>query len=59
MIAYSEFTLASLEKVNSLFGEYFGSRIGDIVDLQAKIDQILNTNTVGCWKKIIHVSYWK
>ena len=49
MIGDSECTLASLEKVNAAFGEYFGNRIGEIIDTQAKIEQICPVGQNGEW----------
>ena len=45
----SECTLASIEKVNSPFGEYFGNRMGEIHDNQAKIEQICPVGENGEW----------
>ena len=49
MIGGSECTLASLESVNSVFGEYFGNRIGEAVDCQLKIEQICPVGQSGEW----------
>ena len=37
LLGDSECTLASLEKTSGAFGEYFGNRVGDIYDNQARI----------------------
>ena len=49
IIGDSECTLASLEKVSGAFGEYFGNRIGEIVDNQAKIEQYCPVGNDGEW----------
>ena len=49
MIGDSECTLASLEKVNSAFGEYFGNRVGEIVDFQARIEKFCPVGNNGEW----------
>ena len=49
MIGDSECTLASLEKVNAPFGEYFGNRIGEIQDNQAKIEKFCRVGKAGEW----------
>ena len=49
MIGDSECTLASLEKVNSAFGEYFGNRVGEIVNLQANIEKYCPVGNDGEW----------
>ena len=49
MIGDSECTLACLEKVNSAFGEYFGNRIGEIFELQAKIELHCKVGYDGEW----------
>ena len=49
IIGDSECTLASLEKVNAAFGEYFGNRIGEIIDTQAKIERICPVGRNGEW----------
>ena len=48
-IGDSECTLASLEKINAPFGEYFGNRIGEIQDAQAKIEKICPVGENGEW----------
>jgi hypothetical protein len=45
----SECTLASIEKVNGAFGEYFGNRIGEIFDNQAKIEELCPVGENGEW----------
>ena len=40
IVGDSECTLASLESTSAPFGEYFGNRIGEVVDNQAKIENI-------------------
>ena len=42
-IGDSECTLASLEKVKAAFGEYFGNRVGEIMDTLAKIEQLIQS----------------
>ena len=49
MIGDSECTLASLEKVSGAFGEYFGNRIGEILDNQAKIERFCPVGNNGEW----------
>lgn len=49
MIGDSECTLASLEKVNAAFGEYFGNRICEITDVQAQVEQICPVGRNGEW----------
>ena len=49
MIGDSECTLASLEKVNAAFGEYFGNRIGEILECQARIEQYCPVGRNGEW----------
>ena len=49
MIGYSECTLASLEKINSAFGEYFGICVGGIVNLQTKIEKYCVVWNDGEW----------
>ena len=48
-IGDSECTLASLEKTNSAFGEYFGNRLGEILENQAKIEKICPVGYNGEW----------
>ena len=43
-IGDSECTLASLEKIDAAFGEYFGNRVGEIIDSHAKIEQLINSS---------------
>ena len=50
LIGDSECTLACLEKVNAAFGEYFGNRIGEIIDTLAKIESL-----VGSSVHVVHV----
>ena len=38
-IGDSECILACLEKTNCAFGEYFGNRVGEILDTQAQIEK--------------------
>ena len=45
----SECTLASIEKVSAAFGEYFGNRIGEVLDNQAKIEQFCPVGLNGEW----------
>ena len=49
MIGDSECVLASLEKVNAAFGEYFGNRCGEILNLQALIEKICLVGNNGEW----------
>ena len=49
-IGDSECILACLEKVNAAFGEYFGNRIGEIIDTFAKIELL-----VGSSVQVAHV----
>ena len=39
-IGDSECILACLEKTNCALGEYFGNRVGEILDTQAKIERM-------------------
>ena len=48
-IGDSECTLASIEKVNSPFGEYFGNRIGEIQSIQAEIETHCVVGEDGEW----------
>ena len=48
-IGDSECTLSSLEKVNGAFGEYFGNRIGEIMDIQAQIEKFCPVGQNGEW----------
>ena len=43
----SECTLASFEKVNGAFGEWFGNRLGEIFEKQAKIEEICPVGNDG------------
>ena len=49
MIGDSESVLASLEKTSAPFGEYFGNRIGEIMDLQSQIEQFCPIGNEGEW----------
>ena len=49
-IGDSECTLASLEKVDAAFGEYFGNRVGEVMDTHAKIEQLTHTDI-----QLVHV----
>ena len=49
MIGDSECTLASIEKVNAAFGEFFGNRIGEILSIQAKIEKYTQIGNDGEW----------
>ena len=49
MIGDSECTLASIEKVNAAFGEYFGNRIGTILEQQALIERYCPIGENGEW----------
>ena len=49
-IGDSECTLASLEKVDAAFGEYFGNRVGEVMDTHAKIEQLTHTDI-----QIVHI----
>ena len=49
IIGDSECTLASIEKVRAAFGEYFGNRIGEVLDNQAKIEQFCPVGLNGEW----------
>ena len=48
-IGDSECTLASIEKISAAFGEYFGNRIGKVLDNQAKIEQFCPVGLYGEW----------
>ena len=48
-IGDSECTLASIAKVSAAFGEYFGNRVGEILDNQAKIEQFCPVGEDGEW----------
>ena len=43
-IGDSKYTLASLEKIDAAFEEYFGNRVGEIIDSHAKIEQLINSS---------------
>ena len=45
----SECTLSSIEKVNAAFGEYFGNRVGEILNNQAKIEEFCPVGEDGEW----------
>ena len=49
LIGDSECTLSSLEKVNCAFGEYFGNRVGEVLEQQAKIEKICPVGYNGEW----------
>ena len=49
-IGDSKCTLASLEKVDAAFGEYFGNRVGEVMDTHAKIEQLTHTDI-----QLVHV----
>ena len=49
-IGDSECTLACLEKVTAAFGEYFGNRVGEIIDTLAKIEQLIQSTV-----HVVHV----
>ena len=49
VVGDSECTLASLEKINAPFGEYFGNRIGEIQDNQAQIEKFCPVGNSGEW----------
>ena len=53
LLGDSECTLASLEKTSGAFGEYFGNRVGDIHDNQARIQEYCPVGIDGEW---YHVS---
>jgi len=53
LLGDSECTLASIEKTSGSFGEYFGNRIGDIHDNQARIQEYCPVGNNGEW---YHVS---
>ena len=48
-IGDSECILACLEKTNCAFGEYFGNRVGEILDTQAKIERLCPVGENGEW----------
>ena len=48
-IGDSECILASLEKTNCAFGEYFGNRVGEILDNQALIEKCCQVGNNGEW----------
>ena len=48
-IGDSECILSSLEKINAPFGEYFGNRVGEVQDNQAKIEQYCPVGEDGEW----------
>lgn len=45
----SECTLSCIEKVNAVFGEYFGNRVGEILNNQAKIEEFCPVGIDGEW----------
>ena len=49
VVGDSECTLASLEKTSAPFGEYFGNRVGEVIDNQAKIETICPVGINGEW----------
>jgi len=48
-IGDSECILACLEKTNCAFGEYFGNRVGEILDNQALIEKYCQVGNNGEW----------
>ena len=53
MLGDSECTLASIEKTSGALGEYFGNRVGEILDNQARMQEICPVGDDGEW---YHVS---
>ena len=49
-IGDSECTLASLEKVDTAFGEYFGNRVGEILEAHAQIQSLTKSEI-----QLVHV----
>ena len=49
MIGDSECTLASIEKTSAAFGEFFGNRVGEIHQNQAKIEAFCPVGENGEW----------
>ena len=49
LIGDSECTLSSIEKVSGAFGEYFGNRVGEILDNQAQIEEWCEVGVSGEW----------
>ena len=47
MLGDSECTLASIEKTSGALGEYFGNRVGEILDNQAKMQEICPVGDEG------------
>ena len=45
----SETALASREKESGFFGEFFGNRIGEQLDNQEKIEEIVRVGEAGEW----------
>ena len=45
----SECILACLEKANCAFGEYFGNRVGEILDNQAQVEKLCPVGRNGEW----------
>ena len=52
LLGDSECTLASLEKTSGAFGEYFGNRVGDIHDNQARIQEYCPVGEEGEWYQV-------
>ena len=45
----SECTLASIEKTSGALGEYFGNRVGEIIDNQSRIQKLCQVGVDGEW----------
>ena len=45
----SECTLASIEKTSGALGEYFGNRVGEIIDNQSRIQKLCPVGLDGEW----------
>ena len=49
LLGDSECTLSSIEKTSGAFGEYFGNRVGEILDNQSQIEQFCEVGNDGEW----------
>ena len=49
LLGDSECTLASIVKTSGAFGEYFGNRVGEILDIQARIQEYCEVGENGEW----------
>ena len=53
LLGDSECTLSSLEKTGGAFGEYFGNRVGEVLDNQARIQEYCEVGVKGEWYRVL------